>query len=180
MENSNVEKKFKTPIILVSIIIPVAVVLLFSIRLKDFGINVEPLTFLPPIYAAINGITAVLLVSAVIAIKNGNRAIHERLMKLAILCSVVFLMMYVAYHMTTESTKYGGEGMIRYVYYFFLITHVVLSVAVIPLVLFTYVKALAGQFENHKKLAKITFPLWLYIAVTGVVVYLMIAPYYAN
>jgi putative membrane protein len=180
MENSNVEKKFKTPIILVSIIIPVAVVLLFSIRLKDFGINVEPLTFLPPIYAAINGITAVLLVSAVIAIKNGNRAIHERLMKLAILCSVVFLLMYVAYHMTTESTKYGGEGMIRYVYYFFLITHVVLSVAVIPLVLFTYVKALAGQFENHKKLAKITFPLWLYIAVTGVVVYLMIAPYYAN
>ena len=180
MENSNVEKKFKTPIILVSIIIPVAVVLLFSIRLKDFGINVEPLTFLPPIYAAINGITAVLLVSAVIAIKNGNRAIHERLMKLAILCSVVFLLMYVAYHMTTESTKYGGEGMIRYVYYFFLITHVVLSVAVIPLVLFTYVKALAGQFDNHKKLAKITFPLWLYIAVTGVIVYLMIAPYYAN
>jgi putative membrane protein len=164
----------------VSIIIPVAVVLLFSIRLKDFGINVEPLTSLPPIYAAINGITAVLLVSAVIAIKNGNRAIHERLMKLAILCSVVFLLMYVAYHMTTESTKYGGEGMIRYVYYFFLITHVVLSVAVIPLVLFTYVKALAGQFENHKKLAKITFPLWLYIAVTGVIVYLMIAPYYAN
>jgi putative membrane protein len=180
MENSNVEKKFKTPIILVSIIIPVAVVLLFSIRLKDFGINVEPLTFLPPIYAAINGITAVLLVSAVIAIKNGNRAIHEKLMKLAILCSVIFLLMYVAYHMTTESTKYGGEGTIRYVYYFFLITHVVLSVAVIPLVLFTYVKALAGQFENHKKLAKITFPLWLYIAVTGVVVYLMIAPYYAN
>jgi len=180
MENSSVEKKFKTPIVLVSIIIPVAVVLLFSIRLKDFGINVEPLTFLPPIYAAINGITAFLLVSAVIAIKNGNRAIHERLMKLAILCSVVFLLMYVAYHMTTESTKYGGEGIIRYVYYFFLITHVVLSVAVIPLVLFTYVKALAGQFENHKKLAKITFPLWLYIAVTGVIVYLMIAPYYAN
>ena len=180
MENSSVEKKFKTPIVLVSIIIPVAVVLLFSIRLKDFGINVEPLTFLPPIYAAINGITAVLLVSAVIAIKNGNRAIHERLMKLAILCSVVFLLMYVAYHMTTESTKYGGEGNIRYVYYFFLITHVVLSVAVIPLVLFTYVKAVAGQFENHKKLAKITFPVWLYIAVTGVIVYLMIAPYYAN
>ena len=154
--------------------------MLFSIRLKDFGINVEPLTFLPPIYAAINGITAVLLVSAVIAIKNGNRAIHEKLMTSAILCSVVFLLMYVAYHMTTESTKYGGEGTIRYVYYFFLITHVVLSVAVIPLVLFTYVKALAGQFENHKKLAKITFPLWLYIAVTGVVVYLMIAPYYAN
>ena len=180
MENSNVEKKFKTPIILVSIIIPVAVVLLFSIRLKDFGINVEPLSFLPPIYATINGITAALLVSAVVAIKKGNRAIHEKLMTTAIVCSVVFLLMYVAYHMTAEPTKFGGEGAIKYVYFFLLLTHIALSVTIIPLVLFTYVKALAGQFDNHKKLAKITFPLWLYVAVTGVIVYLMIAPYYAN
>lgn len=180
MENSNLEKKFKTPIILVSIIIPVAVVLLFSIRLKDFGINVAPLSFLPPIYAAINGITAALLVSAVVAIKKGNRAIHEKLMTSAIVCSVVFLLMYVAYHMTADPTKFGGEGAIKYVYYFLLLTHIALSVTIIPLVLFTYVKALAGQFDNHKKLAKITFPLWLYVAVTGVVVYLMIAPYYAN
>ena len=180
MENSNVEKKFKTPIILVSIIIPVAVVLLFSIRLKDFGINVEPLSFLPPIYATINGITAALLVSAVVAIKKGNRAIHEKLMTTAIVCSVVFLLMYVAYHMTADPTKFGGEGAIKYVYFFLLLTHIALSVTIIPLVLFTYVKALAGQFDNHKKLAKITFPLWLYVAVTGVIVYLMIAPYYAN
>jgi putative membrane protein len=180
MENSNLEKKFKTPIILVSIIIPVAVVLLFSIRLKDFGINVAPLSFLPPIYATINGITAALLVSAVVAIKKGNRAIHEKLMTTAIVCSVVFLLMYVAYHMTADPTKYGGEGAIKYVYYFLLLTHIALSVTIIPLVLFTYVKALAGQFDNHKKLAKFTFPLWLYVAVTGVVVYLMIAPYYAN
>jgi putative membrane protein len=180
MENSNLEKKFKTPIILVSIIIPVAVVLLFSIRLKDFGINVAPLSFLPPIYATINGITAALLVSAVVAIKKGNRAIHEKLMTSAIVCSVVFLLMYVAYHMTADPTKFGGEGAIKYVYYFLLLTHIALSVTIIPLVLFTYVKALAGQFDNHKKLAKITFPLWLYVAVTGVIVYLMIAPYYAN
>lgn len=180
MENSNLEKKFKTPIILVSIIIPVAVVLLFSIRLKDFGINVAPLSFLPPIYATINGITAALLVSAVVAIKKGNRAIHEKLMTSAIVCSVVFLLMYVAYHMTADPTKFGGEGAIKYVYYFLLLTHIALSVTIIPLVLFTYVKALAGQFDNHKKLAKFTFPLWLYVAVTGVVVYLMIAPYYAN
>lgn len=180
MENSNLEKKFKTPIILVSIIIPVAVVLLFSIRLKDFGINVAPLSFLPPIYATINGITAALLFSAVVAIKKGNRAIHEKLMTSAIVCSVVFLLMYVAYHMTADPTKFGGEGAIKYVYYFLLLTHIALSVTIIPLVLFTYVKALAGQFDNHKKLAKITFPLWLYVAVTGVVVYLMIAPYYAN
>lgn len=180
MENSNLEKKFKTPIILVSIIIPVAVVLLFSIRLKDFGINVAPLSFLPPIYATINGITASLLVSAVVAIKKGNRAIHEKLMTSAIVCSVIFLLMYVAYHMTADPTKFGGEGAIKYVYYFLLLTHIALSVTIIPLVLFTYVKALAGQFDNHKKLAKITFPLWLYVAVTGVIVYLMIAPYYAN
>ncbi len=180
MENSNLEKKFKTPIILVSIIIPVAVVLLFSIRLKDFGINVAPLSFLPPIYATINGITAALLVSAVVAIKKGNRAIHEKLMTTAIVCSVVFLLMYVAYHMTADPTKFGGEGAIKYVYFFLLLTHIALSVTIIPLVLFTYVKALAGQFDNHKKLAKFTFPLWLYVAVTGVLVYLMIAPYYAN
>lgn len=178
MENKTVEKKFKTPIIIVSVVIPLAVVLLFSIRLKDFGINVEPLSFLPPIYAAINGITALLLILGVFAIKNGNRALHNKLMTSAIACSLVFLLMYVAYHMTAESTKFGGEGVIKGIYYFLLITHIILSVTIIPLVLFTYVRALSGDFVRHKKLAKITFPLWLYVAVTGVIVYLMIAPYY--
>ena len=178
MENKTVEKKFKTPIIIVSVVIPLAVVLLFSIRLKDFGINVEPLSFLPPIYAAINGITALLLVSGVLAIKKGNRVLHNKLMTSAIACSLVFLLMYVAYHMTAESTKFGGEGVIKGIYYFLLITHIILSVTIIPLVLFTYVRALSGDFVRHKKLAKITFPLWLYVAVTGVIVYLMIAPYY--
>jgi putative membrane protein len=177
-ETNEIEKKFKTPIIIVSIIIPLAVVLLFSIRLKDFGIQVEPLSFLPPIYATINGITAILLISAVSAIKNGNRALHEKLMTSAIACSVVFLLMYVAYHMTAEATTFGGEGVIKYIYFFLLITHIVLSVTIIPLVLFTYVRALSSQFDRHKKLARITFPLWLYVAVTGVIVYLMIAPYY--
>ena len=178
MKNTTVEKKFKTPIIIVSVVIPLAVVLLFSIRLKDFGINVEPLTFLPPIYAAINGITALLLILGVLAIKSGNRALHNKLMTSAIACSLVFLLMYVAYHMTTEATKFGGEGAIKYVYFFLLITHIALSVTIIPLVLFTYVRALSGDFDRHKKLARITFPLWLYVAVTGVIVYLMIAPYY--
>ena len=178
MENTTVEKKFKTPIIIVSVVIPLAVVLLFSIRLKDFGINVEPLSFLPPIYAAINGITALLLILGVLAIKKGNRALHHKLMTIAIACSLVFLLMYVAYHMTAEPTAFGGEGIIKYVYFFLLITHIILSVTIIPLVLFTYVRALSGQFDRHKKLARITFPLWLYVAVTGVIVYLMIAPYY--
>jgi putative membrane protein len=178
MEDKSIEKKFRTPIIVVSIIIPIAVALLFSIKLKDFGIIVEPLSFLPPIYAAINGITALLLIFAVNAIKKGNRNLHEKLMTSAIGCSIVFLIMYVAYHMTSESTKFGGEGIIRYVYFFILITHIALSVIIIPLVLFTYVKALSQRFDKHKKLARITFPLWLYVAVTGVIVYLMIAPYY--
>ena len=179
MENS-VEKKFNKPIIVVSILIPIVVALLFSVKLKDFGIIVEPLSFLPPIYASINGITAILLIAAVLAIKNGNRMRHEKLMTAAIACSIVFLVMYVAYHMTAESTKFGGEGLIKGVYFFILISHILLSIIIIPLILFTYVRALSEQFDRHKKLAKITFPIWLYVAITGVVVYLMISPYYAN
>lgn len=176
--NHSTENKFNKLIIVLSVAIPVVVAILFSFKLKDFGINVEPLSFLPPIYAAINGFTAVLLVAGVLAIKNGKRRLHEIFMQTAIACSVIFLVMYVAYHMTSDSTPFGGVGAIRYVYFFILISHILLSIAVIPLVLFTYVKALAERFDKHKKLAKITFPIWLYVAVTGVVVYVMIAPYY--
>ena len=111
-------------------------------------------------------------------IKKGNRKTHERLMKLAILLSISFLLMYIAYHATSDSTKFGGEGMIRYVYYFILISHILLSIIVIPFVLVTYVRALSKRFDKHKKIARITFPIWLYVAVTGVVVYFMISPYY--
>ena len=174
------ETKYRALIIAVSIIIPLVVALLFTIKLNDFGFAVQPLSFLPPIYATINGITAVILVVAVWAIKNGNRVLHERLMKSAIACSLAFLVMYVAYHMTAEATKFGGEGLIRGLYFFFLITHIALSIVIIPMVLFTYVRALSERFDKHKKLAKITFPIWLYVAVTGVVVYVMISPYYAH
>jgi len=180
MEDNSLEQKFNKYIVLVSILIPVVVAILFSVKLKDFGINVTPLSFLPPIYAAINGLTAVVLISAVVAIKNGNRKLHERLMTSAIALSLIFLVMYVAYHMTSDSTKFGGEGMIKYVYFFILISHILLSIAVIPLVLVTYIRALANKFDKHKKIAKITFPIWLYVAVTGVIVYLMIAPYYVQ
>jgi putative membrane protein len=173
------EKKYQKWIVILSVAIPIAVAILFGIKLKDFGINVEPLTFLPPIYASINGLTAIVLIIAVIMIKKGNRKAHERLMKFAITLSVLFLVMYVAYHMTSDSTPYGGEGAIRYLYFFILISHILLSIGVIPLVLITYVRALAERFDRHKKIAKITFPIWLYVAITGVIVYLMIAPYYA-
>lgn len=176
MKNENIETKYNKLIIALSIVIPVAVAALFGISLKKLGFDVEPFSFLPPIYATINGLTAVLLVVAVIAIKKGKRKLHENLMKSAIACSIAFLVMYVAYHMSSESTAY--QGGFKVLYYFILISHVILSIAIIPLVLITYVKALAQRFDKHKKIAKITFPIWLYVAITGVVVYLMIAPYY--
>lgn len=193
-QNNNLEGKFKSGIVVVSILIPIAVAILFSVKLKDFGIEVEPLSFLPPIYAGINALTAILLVIGVIAIKNGNREKHQKLMTAAIGCSVAFLVMYVAYHLTADSAKYGDvnhdgtvseielaeAGIMRLIYFFILITHILLSIIIIPLVLFTYVRALAERFDRHKKLAKITFPIWLYVAITGVIVYIMISPYYAN
>ncbi len=139
----------------------------------------KPLTFLPPIYATINAFTAIFLVAAVIFIKKGMRSIHENLIKVCIGLSLCFLVMYIAYHITTDPTKFAGTGLVAYIYYFILITHILLSVTVIPFVLFSYVRAITGDFERHKKIAKITFPIWLYVAITGVIVYLMISPYYS-
>tara|TARA_B100000780_G_scaffold103486_1_gene72387 strand:+ start:3638 stop:4156 length:519 start_codon:yes stop_codon:yes gene_type:complete len=166
--------KFTPYIWLISILIPVVVAILFTVRIP----NVASLSFLPPIYATVNGVTAVILLIALNAIKNKNIKFHESLMKTAILLSLVFLLMYVAYHMTSDSTPYGGVGFIRYVYFFILISHIILSIGIIPMVLFTYVRAFTKQFEDHKKIARYTFPIWLYVAVTGVIVYFMISPYY--
>ena len=168
------EKKYNKLIVVLSVVIPIVVAALFGIKIP----NVEPLSFLPPIYATINGLTSVILVIAVIAIKNKKIVLHEKLMTTAIWCSALFLIMYVAYHMTSDSTKFGGEGVVKYIYYFILLTHIVLSIVVIPFVLITYVRAITNNIEKHKKIAKITFPLWLYVAVTGVIVYIMISPYY--
>lgn len=181
IENANLqaEKKYRKWIVTLSIIIPLVVAALFRVNLRELGFDVEPLTFLPPIYATINGLTAVILVIAFWAIKNRKIVLHENLMTTAVGCSAVFLVMYVAYHMTSDSTSYGGEGVLRYVYFFILITHILLSIIIIPFVLITYVRAITNNFERHKKIARITFPMWLYVAVTGVIVYLMISPYYA-
>jgi putative membrane protein len=172
------ETKHKKLIIFISVFLPVAVAALFGINLQKLGFDVEPLTFLPPIYAGINGLTAIVLVLAVIAIKKGNRKLHEGLMKTCIGLSILFLGMYIAYHMTSNSTSFGGEGAIKVIYFFILISHILLSIAIIPLVLITYSRTLSEQFDKHKKIARITFPIWLYVAVSGVVVYLMISPYY--
>lgn len=165
---------YKRLIIGLSIVIPAAVALLFRVKVPGYD-----LSFLPPIYATINGLTAVLLVTAYVAIRNQRRLLHERLMKTSIGLSASFLVMYVLYHMTTDSTVYGGTGILRYVYYFILISHILLSVVITPLVLFTFSRALAGNFERHRALARFTFPIWLYVAISGVLVYLMISPYYS-
>ena len=167
------DKKYNKLIVILSIVIPVVVAALFGIK-----IDAELPIFLPPIYATVNGITALVLILAVIQIKKGNRKAHEKLMKFAIILSVLFLFMYIAFHMTSDSTKFGGEGIIKYFYYFILLTHILLSIVVIPFVLITYVRAITNNIEKHKKIAKITFPLWLYVAITGVVVFIMISPYY--
>ncbi|WP_055443752.1 DUF420 domain-containing protein [Lacinutrix himadriensis] len=173
-EKLQAEKKYNKWIVILSVAVPIVVAILFGVKIP----NVAPLSFLPPIYATINGMTAILLIIAFIAIKKKNIVLHENLMTTAVLCSAVFLVLYVAYHMTSDSTKFGGEGVIKYVYYFILITHILLSIIIIPFVLITYVRAITQNFERHKKIARITFPLWLYVAVTGVIVYIMIAPYY--
>ena len=169
-----IEKKIKLWINIISIAIPVVVALLFGIRIP----NVEALTFLPPIYASINGLTAVLLLLALWAIKNKKVSLHENLMKTAVVFSLVFLLLYVAYHMTSDPTPFGGEGDVKYIYYFILISHIVLSVIVIPLVLHSYVRAYLSDYVAHKKVVKYAYPVWLYVAITGVVVYLMMSPYY--
>jgi putative membrane protein len=169
------EKKYNRLIVVLSVAIPIVVAALFGIKIP----NVEPLRALPPIYATINAITALVLLTAFWAIKNKNIKLHKRLMQFAIGLSILFLAMYMAYHMTSDSTKYGGEGILKYVYYFILITHIILSIVVIPFVLITYVRAITNNFEKHKKIARITFPLWLYVAISGVFVYIMISPYYA-
>lgn len=171
MSQTQSEKAYNIWVIILSVLIPLVVALLFGVKL-DFELPI----FLPPVYATVNALTAITLVVAVIAIKKGNRNLHERLMKLAIIFSVLFLVMYVLYHMTSDSTPY--EGSYKGIYYVILITHIILSICVIPFVLITYVRAITGNFERHKKIAKFTFPLWLYVTVTGVIVYIMISPYY--
>jgi putative membrane protein len=163
--------KFRKLIIVVSIVIPIAVAALFGISVD--GVD---LSFLPPFYAGINGVTAILLIGALVAIKRKNMNLHQRLIQTCLALSLLFLLCYVAYHMTSDSTTYKGE--MKAVYYFILISHILLSIAVIPVVLFTYLFAWEGKFDKHKKWTRFAFPIWLYVAVTGVIVYLMISPHY--
>ena len=154
-----------------SVVLPIAVLVLFQVKISGYDTR-----FLPRIYAGINALTAVLLVAAVWLVRQGRREAHKRVMFVNLVLSALFLVMYVVYHITSDPATYGGEY--RGLYLFILITHIGLSVAITPLVLFTLSRALNGEFDRHRKLARYTFPAWLYVAVTGVIVYLMISPYY--
>ncbi len=159
-----------------SVVIPVAVALLIGIRQKlPLG---DWTTSLPHVIGALNGVTALLMVAALVAIKQQKAEWHRRLMTTAFVLGAIFLVTYIVYHISNPSTSYGGEGAIRYLYYFLLISHVLLSIVVVRYVLLAMYYALNRQFTDHKRIVKIAYPIWLYVSVTGVIVYLMISPYY--
>ena len=141
----------------------------------DVGFRLD---FLPPIHAILNSTVAILLVVALVAIKQKKVAAHRRAITAAMVCSALFLLCYVAYHFTTPETKFGGEGSIRIVYFVLLISHIVLAAVSFPLILFTWIFGFTGQVARHRKFSKITFPMWLYVAITGPACYLMLRPYY--
>ena len=128
--------------------------------------------------AFINSVIAVFLVAALVAVKNKKYDLHRRIMIASLMLSILFLVSYIAHHLLAGETKFGGVGSIRTIYYFILGTHIFLAAVILPFILFTAYRALIGEYATHKKLARITWPLWFYVAVTGPVVYLLISPYY--
>jgi putative membrane protein len=159
-----------------SFVVFAVVVSLGKIHLKvEVGFNVH---IFAKINAFINSVIAVLLVVALIAVKQGRLEFHKRVMTAALLLSILFLISYIAHHLLAGDTKYGGEGTMKTIYLFILITHIFLAAVILPFILFTAYRALIGEYDRHKKLARITWPLWFYVAVTGPVVYFMISPYY--
>jgi len=175
---------------LVSIIVFIGIAFLSGAKLNI------PINFDPHIFAAfnavINSIVAILLVFALIAVKSKKYVLHKRIMLTAIILSVLFLISYVCHHLLSGETKFGDlnhdgivsldektlAGSLRYIYYFILLTHIPLAGIILPFILFTAYRALSGDYEKHKKLARITWPIWFYVAISGVAVYLLISPYY--
>ena len=174
------ERVVKRVIWVAGLAVPAVVALLFLIPPAE-SLSEETrkaLYILPALNAALNGSAFLALVVAFVAIKNKRIDIHRAATTTALGLSVLFLLSYVAFHLTTESTKFGGEGWIRTVYFTILLSHILLSAVIIPLVLFTWLRGFRMQVERHRKIARITWPLWMYVTLTGVIVYLMISPYY--
>ena len=164
----------KPLIITLSLVVPILVSLLY-ITPKFTGVEIN---FLPLLNATINGTVFFILIFAIKAIKNRNKELHQKLIYLSLILSTIFLLSYVIHHATHDPVSYGGEGFLKYFYYFILISHITLSAIIIPLVLVTLSRALKENFEDHKRIAKITFPIWLYVSATGVLVYILISRYY--
>lgn len=171
------ESIYKKVIISISLLVPILVVILFYINPPDVNVGID-LKFFPKFHAVLNSLATMLLLGGLYFIKNKQAAKHRIMMMSAFAVSTVFLLSYVTYHTLSKPTVYGGEGILKYVYYFILITHVVLAAGVLPFILFTFLRALTGDIEKHRKIAKITLPVWLYVTITGVLVYLLISPYY--
>lgn len=170
------DKQARLLIFTVSFVVFTAVAVLSRVKLEvDLGFDIHIFAL---INAVINSAVSLLLVWALIAVKGKNYLLHKKLMFTAIILSVLFLVSYIAHHLLAGDTVYGGEGSIRYFYYFILITHIILAAIILPFILFTAYRSLTGEYDKHKKLARYTWPLWLYVSVTGVLVYLMISPYY--
>ncbi|MHB1920747.1 MAG: DUF420 domain-containing protein [Chitinophagaceae bacterium] len=170
-------KNLILPIVLISILVPALVAVLYFLPHRTYhpGLNIR---ILPLVHAILNSTTAVLLLASLYFIKSGHRKAHQICNLVAVVLSVIFLITYVIYHAIAPETHYGGQGLIRYIYFFILITHILLSGIIIPFVLFTLLRAYQGDFPRHRKIARITWPMWFYVAVTGVLVYIMISPYY--
>ncbi len=167
-------KKLDRYAIIISIIVLIIVGGMRQVKV-DLGID---FTFLPPVYSFLNLCTAIFLVAALYQIKQKNIKKHQLYINISMMLSVFFLACYVLYHITTPETKYGGEGFIRTVYFILLITHIILAAIVLPLILFTYIRGFTNQIDKHRKFAKWTFPIWLYVAISGPICYLMLYPYY--
>ncbi|MFN5423198.1 MAG: DUF420 domain-containing protein [bacterium] len=170
------DKKANVLIILFSIIVFVAVVFLSRVKLEvqlPFDVH-----FFAKLNAIINTAVSLLLLTGLIAVKQGKYLLHKKAMFSAMILSILFLVSYILHHLFSESTSYGGDGVMKSVYYFILISHIILAGIIMPFVLYTAYRALVAEWPRHKQLAKITWPIWFYVSVTGVIVYLMISPYY--
>lgn len=170
------DKQTRWLISIVSVTVFTAVVLLSRFKLSvTVGFNVH---LFATINACINAIVSTLLIAALIAVKRKKYALHKNIMLTAIVLSSLFLISYICHHLLAGETKFGGGNTLRYIYYFILGTHIILAAIILPFILFTAYRALTGEWNKHKKIAKYTWPLWLYVSITGVLVYLFISPYY--
>ena len=138
------------------------------------------LSFLPAVHASLNSLVAVFLIIGLVMIKRKNVVAHKRAISAAMICSVLFLLCYVTYHITTSETKFGGTGTIRTVYFVLLVSHIILAAVSFPFILFTWIYGFTNQVQKHRRMAKYVFPVWLYVAVTGPICYLMLRPYYGS